>query len=161
MKKSSVFGTPVNSISANNGQGNMPPGSRPPRNDGTTTLPQFKGDQSQQPNPRSGTPFNSYARNDDIQRLASDYGYGVSPVAGGADANTIDGTGGATMFKGLSREGGYSPNAAGAMDSPVAKGTPHFNPRTMRDENLAHLGEGADPAQAADVLLNIGGVMSK
>lgn len=167
MKSTTVRGTPINQIgpkgSSTGDRQGFNPQAAPKGYTGTVNT-QFQGDQSQQPNPSSGTPYNSGPGNpDDTRNLRQDGRYGVSPVAGGADANTNDGTGGAVMFSGVTREAGYNPKDAAAMDSPVTKGSPALDTRTIRQENLAHMGQGvgAESSQSGDEILNIGGVMSR
>jgi hypothetical protein len=153
-----VRGTPVNHISATNGQG-FNNATMPAKYAGTTTSSQYKGDQSQQPNPRSGTPAQSRSVNDDVQRLVSDHRYGVSPGAGGQDYNSPSSNGNGTVFDGISRASGYTPRPAAAMDSPVSPDSPMFDTRTIRQENQARSGN-VSPALIEDDLRKIpGGTM--
>lgn len=162
MKSSSVRGTPVRSISANNGQG-FNNGGKPAGMSGTVSR-QFEGDQkgNAQVGIATGTPYQSSSVNDDKAPKTARAKYGMVTDQNGDQASpTSNGNG--TLFDGVSREGAYLPPAAGAMDSPVTHGAPALNPGAIRVENLAHLGQGigASPSQASDEILKIGGVMSR
>lgn len=169
MKSRVTHGTPVNHIgpsgaSVGNREGFGSAGG--PQGYSGTVNKQFQGDQkgNRQEGIASGTPANHLRGNpDETRRVRADHRYGVIPVNGGQDMNSPSSNGNGTLFDGMSRERGYNPKAAATMDSPVMHGAPALNTRAIRQENLAHLGQGtgADPAQAADVITNIGGVMSK
>lgn len=157
MKKSSVFGTPVHSNNANLGQGFLPPGARPPRTDGTTTLPQFKGDQSQQPNPRSGTPLQSGSVNDDMQKSRPVDRNGGNFLN---DAEALNGV----VFGGVARSRDLIPPPAAAMDSPVPANAQRPNTDSVAKINALKSGKGdAFPADKTipDGLVGTGGTMDR
>lgn len=180
MKSRVIQGTPVNHVGpagaiignkegfgAKGTPANYPGGAGTVKN-------QFEGDQRGNrqveeingwPAGTLGTPARSQRGNvDEFSRTRADGPYGVSPVQGNQDLNSSDANGNGVVFDGMARESGYQPQAMAAMDSPVKPDAPKFNPRTIRQENLAHLGQGigAEPAQAGDDLKAIsGGVMSR
>lgn len=161
MKSSSVRGTPVRSISgANEGQA-----AGKPANMSGTSPSQYVGDQSQQPQRGSGTPYNSKNGNPPAaKRVASSGKFGdVIDTQTGVNLNYPDSNGNGVLFDGISREADYSPMGASAMDSPVPAGAATMPRGSMRAENIAHLGtgKGVDASQAGDVLDAIGGVMSR
>jgi hypothetical protein len=161
VKASTVRGTPVRSISADNGQG-FTSGGKPANYSGTVPNA-YQGDQSQKINPKSGTPYNSSSVNDDkaAKSTTGKYGHVIDEVAGDQGSHLSNGNG--VILDGLSRESDYTPRAAGTMDSPVPNGAASFPAGAMRTENIAHLGKGVgvDASQAGDVLEAIGGVMSR
>ena len=113
MAKGTVIrGTPVNTISANNGQG-FNAGAKPVGYSGTTTKDQFRGDQSNKIDPRSGTPYNSRSVNDDIQPPS------VKPRNGGNPFNDPESNGNGVVFSGVSQAHDYTPAPSNVMDSPV------------------------------------------
>lgn len=158
MKPSTVRGTPVRSISANNGQGFTNAG-KPPGFQGTVNG-QYAGESA---TPGGGTPYNSGSKNDDTApgTQSGKYGAVIDAVAGDQASHLSNGSG--VILDGLTRESDYTPRSAAAMDSPVPAGAPAFPAGAMRAENIAHLGQGkgADASQAGDVLLAIGGVMDR
>lgn len=157
VKPSTVRGTPVRSIS----QGGYTNSGKPPGFQGTVN-PQYAG---QSATPGGGTPYNSGAGNDDQTKTTKQSG-GVGQVIDtqtGTNLNEPSSNGNGVILDGITREGDYFPQSAGAMDSPVPNGSPAFQKGAMRAENIAHLGQGkgADASQAGDVLLGIGGVMDR
>lgn len=132
-----------------------------------TVNKQFEGDQkgNREEGIATGTPFHSHHGNpDETSHTRQAHRYGVSPVAGGQDLNNAAANGNGVVLGGMSREAGYTPVNAPAMDSPVVKGAPALDTRDIRAENVAHLGQGvgAQPSQSADDLKKItGGVMSR
>lgn len=158
MRPSTVRGTPVRSISADNGQGFTNSG-KPPGFQGTVA----KGYAGESATPGGGTPYNSASVNDDkdAKRGGGKYGPVIDKVAGDQASHLSNGSG--VILDGLARESDYTPTAAAAMDSPVPNGAPSFPKGAMRAENIAHLGEGTgvSASQAGDVLLGIGGVMDR
>lgn len=161
MKSTSVRGTPVHSIKAGNSQG-MRAGT--PKGMSGTVNRQYEGVQDMnRANGATGTPYHSRDGNGpESKRVRSQGKYGDVRDQNGDQANpTSNGNG--VLFDGINREAGYNPMAADAMDSPVPHGSPQFDTHTIRQENLAHLGQGigAVPAQSGDDILAIGGVMSR
>jgi hypothetical protein len=151
-----VRGTPVRSIS----QGGYDNTGKPPGFQGTVNG-QYAGESA---TPGGGTPYNSGAGNDDQAKSVKQsggVGHVIDKVAGDQASHSSNGSG--VILDGLTREGDYFPQSAGAMDSPVPNGAPSFPKGAMRAENIAHLGQGigAAPSQAGDVLLGIGGVMDR
>jgi hypothetical protein len=146
VKPSSVRGTPVRSMSG-------------------TSPSQYVGDQSQQPNRASGTPYNSSKGNSATAKTVKQSG-GVGQVIDtqtGVMFHEPNSNGNGVVFDGITREGDYFPAGAPAMDSPVPNGAATMPKGAMRAENIAHLGSGTgvNASQAGDVLLAIGGVMSR
>jgi hypothetical protein len=131
-----------------------------------TVNKQFEGDQkgNRQEGVAKGTPYQSQAGNsDEFVRVRSRDKYGkVIDDAAGDQANYLS-NGNGVILDGIAREMGYTPMAAATMDSPVMMGAPHFDTRTIRQENLAHMGQGigAAPSQSGDDILAIGGVISR
>lgn len=158
MKSTTVRGTPMRSISADNGQGFTNSG-KPPGFTGTSPS-QYVGEAA---TPGGGTPYNSAGVNDDkaAKSTQGKYGAVIDAVAGDQASHLSNGSG--VILDGLTRESDYTPMAAAALDSPVPAGAPTFPKGAMRAENIAHLGSGAgaSAAQAGDVLDAIGGVMSR
>ncbi len=163
MKSTTVRGTPVRHISNTAREGMM--AGKPSGMSGTVNK-QFEGDQkgNRQEGVARGTPYESRDGNsDEFMRTRSQGKYGmVMDAAAGDQADPRD-NGNGVILDGMSREAGYTPMSERTMDSPVMEGAPTFDTRTIRDENIAHLGQGigARPSQAADDILNIGGVMSR
>jgi len=167
----SVRGTQVNHVNSRGafignkeGFGSVPP--RLPKGYSGTVNQQYEGDQkgNQQVGIAGGTPARSELGNpDEASRVRFQGRYGVSPGGGGNDYNNPAANGNGVVLDGMSREEGYTPPNAATLDSPVRAGSPVFDTRTIRDENVAHLGQGigARPSQAADDLVKIGGVMGK
>jgi hypothetical protein len=125
----------------------------------------YEGDQSRKLDARSGTPYTSRDGNPpSAKRVVSNdrHGIVIDPAAG-EDMNDPASNGAGVMLGEITREADYFPIPAGAMDSPVPHGSPAFPKGAMRAENIAHLGQGkgADASQAGDVILNIGGVLSR
>lgn len=111
-----------------------------------------------------GTPYNSAKVSDDAAPKSSSGTFGnVIDTQTGVNLSRPESNGNGVILDGISRESDYFPKTAGAMDSPVPAGSPTFREGGMRAENIAHLGQGigAAPSQASDVILNIGGVMSR
>lgn len=162
MKQSSVRGTPVTSISRNNGQGWLSPGAKPAGYSGTVNK-QFEGDQkgNNQVGIASGTPYQTASINDDIQPAPNRSKYGIVLSENGMNMADPKQNGNGVLFDGVSREHGYLAPDAHTMDSPVPQGAPHFDTRTIAQENIAHLGVGAVPGREADDILSIGGVISR
>lgn len=156
MKTTSVRGTPVRSISGAN-EGQM--AGKPSGYDGTVNT-QYRGDQT-----GGGTPYTSRDGNSaTAKRVASQGKFGdVIDTNAGVNFSEPNSNGNGVILDGMTRESDYSPRGASAMDSPVPQGSPAFQAGAMRQENIAHLGKGkgADASQAGDVILNIGGVMSR
>lgn len=160
MKSTSVRGTPVTSIKASNTEGQR--AGKPAGMNGTVNK-QFEGDQRFQENPRAGTPYNSQDGNGPETRVVRSQGkYGMVTDENGDQNNPKD-NGNGVLLDGISREAGYTPRDERTMDSPVHEGAPRFNTSFIKQENLAHLGQGigAAPSQASDEILAIGGVMSR
>lgn len=158
MKSSSVRGTPVRSSGGSEGQ----MAGKPAAMTGTSPS-QYVGDQSQQPQRGSGTPYNSANGNSaNAKRVASSGLFGeVIDTQTGVNLSRPDSNGNGVLFDGISRESDYSPQSAVALDSPVPAGSPVLARGAMRRENLEHLGQGAAASLAGDVLTDIGGVMSR
>jgi len=162
MKSSSVRGTPVNSIKAPPNQG-MRAGT--PKGMNGAVNRQYEGDQkgNRQEGIATGTAYHSEDGNSpEAMRVRSEGRYGMVRDENGDQNNPRD-NGNGVLLDGISRESGYNPRDAHTMDSPVMDGAPKFDTRTIRQENLAHLGQGigASPAQAGDDLDSIGGVMAR
>jgi hypothetical protein len=161
MKSSSVRGTPINSIKAPNNQGMM--AAKPKGMSGVVNR-QFEGEQAtNRANGNTGTPYNSQDGNGpESKRVRSSDKYGKVRDHNGDQNNPAD-NGNGVILDDITRESGYNPKDAEAMDSPVPRGSPEFNTRTIEQENLAHLGQGigAVPAMAGDDILAIDGVMSR
>jgi hypothetical protein len=163
VKSSSVRGTPYTHVTNTAQEGISP---RTPKGMSGTVNKQFEGDQkgNRQEGVAKGTPYQSQAGNsDEFVRVRSRDKYGkVIDDAAGDQAN-YKSNGNGVILDGIAREMGYTPMAAATMDSPVMMGAPHFDTRTIRDENLAHIGQGigAAPSQSGDDILAIGGVISR
>jgi len=163
VKQSTVRGTPVRHVSNTTFEG-IAPGK--PKGYSGTVNKQFEGDQkgNRQEGVAKGTPYNSDAGNsDEFSRTRASGLYGDVRSNKNLDMADPASTGNGVLFNIHGREEGYSPVGDRTMDSPVHEGAPEFQTRNIRQENLAHLGQGigASPSQAADVLLEIGGVMSR
>lgn len=163
MKSTSVRGTPVRHIT-NTAREGIAPGT--PKGMSGTVNKQFEGDQkgNRQEGVASGTPYTSKAGNsDEFMRRRPTTGAIAADDQVGADFNNPRSNGNGVILDGISRDSGYTPQPERAMDSPVPSDAPTFDPSFIRQENLAHLGQGqgASPAQAADEILNIGGVLSR
>lgn len=164
MKSSTVVGTPVRSIKAGNVEGMM--AGTPKGYEGVVNR-QYQGDQSgnRQTGVNTGTPYNTRNGNGpESKRVASSDKHGiVIDTQTGVDLNEPTSNGNGVILDGMTRESDYTPRGAAAMDSPVPQGSPTFEAGAMRAENIAHLGKGkgAAASQAGDVLLAIGGVMSR
>lgn len=159
MKASTVRGTPVRFVSADNGQG-FTSGGKPPGFQGTVNG-QYAGESA---TPGGGTPYNSGSENDDKAPKSSNSKFGnVIDTQTGVNMSEPSSNGNGVILDGISRESDYTPRAAAAMDSPVPHGAASFPAGAMRTENIAHLGKGVgvDASQAGDVLDAIGGVMSR
>lgn len=158
-----VRGTPVNHISATNGQGHQPATAMKPAGySGTTIKDQFRGDQSMKIDPRSGTANNSASVIDALQRTVSDHRYGVSPGAGGQDHNSHTANGTGVLFDGISRSRDLIPTPANVTDSPVPTGAQRPETDSARKLNALRNGKGdAYPADKtiADALVGTGGTM--
>jgi len=164
VKSTTVRGTPVRHIS-NTAREGFNNGAKPVGMSGTVNK-QFEGDQkgNRQEGIARGTPYESRNGNsDEFSRTVSrdKYGRVIDPAAGDQADPRANGNG--VVLDGMSREEGYTPKREQTEDSPVPQGSPTFDTRTIRDENVAHLGQGigARPSQAADDILEIGGVMSR
>ena len=133
--------------------------------DGTTTLRQYKGDQSQQLNPRSGTPLQDRAGNpDEFMRTASSGRYGVSPGAGGVEMNSAVANGNGVLFDGVSEIRDYLPRPTAALDSPVPDGKQMPNTNSSDTLNALRNGSGKDYSgskEIPDQIVSVGGVMSR
>jgi hypothetical protein len=125
---------------------------------------QFQGDQTMNKlNNATGTPYDSRNGNsDEFTRTVSQSKYGMVRDVNGDQNNPAD-NGSGVILDGITREDGYSPMSAETMDSPVVRGAPALDTRSIRAENIAHLGQGigASPSQAGDDILAIEGVMSR
>jgi hypothetical protein len=141
MKSKSTWGTPVNSISGNQGEGFMKGPLVPPRNDGTTTLPQFKGEQAtNRENGATGTPYQSRSVNDDREPPLNRQKYGIVLGENGQNMSDPSSNGNGVLFDGVSPARDLLPTAANVMDSPVPMGAQQPIPNTT--EVLANLRSG-------------------
>jgi hypothetical protein len=147
-----VRGTPVNHISADNGQGFTSAG-KPAGFQGTVNG-QFAGDQSQQPNPKSGTPLQSRSVNDDLQKS--------HPVArnGGNFLNDADALKG-VVFGGVASSRDNIPTPADVMDSPVPAGAQRPDTDSQAKLNALRNGQGKDYNAEAAIPDHFNGVMSR
>lgn len=166
MKSSTVRGTPVRFIGPagsgviGGGHEGFRQGSHLPGMSGTVNR-QFEGDQSSQPNARSGTPYQDREGNpDEFKRVASHGPKGGVVISeNGLNHNDPASTGAGVIL--ASQGPGHMNNPAGApaMDSPVPAHAPQFQTEAMVAENRAHLGTGNEIATGT--LLEVGGVMSR
>ena len=164
MKSSSVRGTPIRSISADNGQGfNSRP--KPGGLSGTVNR-QFEGDQkiNRQEGISTGTPYQSGSVNDDLppKTTRSKYGMVDTPAAGDQAQHTSNGNG--VLFNGVEQSNDYLPNLKDVMDSPVPEGA-----QMPQDDASLKLNEirngkgsywGSDDA-IQDSIVKAGGVISR
>ncbi len=166
-KSKGIVGTPVNFIgpagaALGNAEGRTP--GVPAGYSGTVNR-QFEGDQSQQLNPRSGTPLQDRDSNpDQYMRIASSGRYGVSPGAGGVDMNNPNSNGNGVAFDKINRAKDYTPYNAPAMDSPVRDGKQMPLPDASIKTNAIRNGVGESFAAneaTPDQLVKVGGVMSR
>lgn len=127
--------------------------------------PQYQGDQSQQPNSKSGTPYRSVQGNPATAKTVVSHGlFGeVIDTAAGVNFHRPESNGNGVILDGMSREADYTPSGASTLDSPVPAGAPILAKGAMRRENLEHMGQGkgVSAALAGDVITEIGGVMSR
>lgn len=161
MKPSTVRGTPMRSISANNGQG-FTSGGKPPGFQGTVN-PQYAGESA---TPGGGTPYNSASVNDD-RPASSTTGKQMGSVIDtqtGTNMNEPESNGNGVVFDGVSRERDYMPSVASAMDSPVPSGAQRPTPNGSIKLNEIRNGEGAAYGandSIPDSLIAGGGVMDR
>jgi hypothetical protein len=162
-KSKGIHGTPYNFVGpagalVGNREGFTPGIPKGYQGGAGTVLDQFEGDQSAQPNPRSGTPYQDRDGNpDESMRTAFAGRYGVSPGAGGVDMNDPKANGNGVLFDGMSRANALDAGGPATTDSPVSRDAPTFSGRDMVVENQAHLGTGNE--LAVGTLLEIGGTM--
>jgi hypothetical protein len=163
-----VRGTPVNHIGPGGSATGDPQGHNPATlkgYSGTTTSDQFRGDQSNRVDARSGTPANSQRGNPDETRNVRQAGrYGVSPGAGGQDYNSHTANGNGVVFDGVARSRDLMPPPAAAMDSPVSQGAQRPDTDSVAKLNALRNGKGdAYPAEKTipDALVGTGGTMDR
>jgi len=163
-----VRGTPVNHIGPKSSATGDVQGYNPATlkgYSGTTTKDQFRGDQGQKVDPRSGTPYNSGPGNfDEFKRTPQDYRYGVSPGAGGQDYNSHTANGNGVVFDGVSRSRDLMPTPADVMESPVPSGAQRPDTDSAAKLNALRNGKGdAYPAEKTipDALVGSGGTMDR
>lgn len=122
MRPTTVRGTPVRSISADNGQGFTNSG-KPAGYSGTVPKA-YEGDQSAKVNPKSGTPYNSSSKNDDKAPKTSSGWYGeVIDTQTGTNMNEPESNGNGVIFDGVTRAAGYRAGSQPqTLDSPVPEG---------------------------------------
>lgn len=122
----------------------------------------FEGDQkgNRQVGIATGTPYQSHDGNGpESKRVRSHGKYGMVTDQNGDQANHLN-NGNGVILDGISRENGYFPQGDQSTDSPVPGNAPSFDPRAVRQDNLAHLGRGNERA-VGDVITEVGGVMSR
>lgn len=165
MKSTSVRGTPVRSISADNGQGFLTPGARPKGMSGTVNR-QFEGDQSgnRQTGLNTGTPYQTRSVNDDIQPNPNRMKYGVNNANGQGDMDSPTSNGNGVLFDGISEAADLVPSASAVTDSPVPTGAQ--KPAADATEVLANLRSGVGkqwgPSDGpGNNFQDMGGVMSR
>jgi hypothetical protein len=162
VKASTVRGTPVRSISADNGQGFTNSG-KPPGYQGVVKG-QFAG---QSATPGGGTPYNSSSVNDDkepVRSTGKSGGVVLDPQTG-SNMNDPESNGNGVVFDGVTHAAGYRAGSQPpTMDSPVPSGCQ--KPIQNAPDILTRLrsGEGSYwPASAGpeDNFQTMGGVMSR
>jgi hypothetical protein len=161
MKSTTVRGTPVRSIVA--GKEGIAP-SVPQNMNGQTVNQEFEADhRGYQTDPRSGTPYRSNAGNPaDYRREVVRDARGLYTDPTGTAHNDPKSNGNGVLFDGMSRANAQSPIPAPAIDAPVPRDAPVFDPHDMVVENRAHLGEGDSAGPISDTFLEGGdGVMSR
>ena len=112
--------------------------------------------------PGHGTPYQSGAGNSDefMREVSHGPKGGIVLSENGINMNEPRDNGNGVILDGVRRDNSYNKIDAPALDSPVPHGAPAFDGAAMVAENRAHLGSGNEAA-AGDVLLGIGGVMSR
>ena len=161
MKSSTVRGTPINKIDN--------PGftaSKPGGMNGTVNT-HFQGDQSQQPQAGSGTPYASRNGNPDQARRVAEGGSpkgGVVLSENGINMNAPESNGNGVVLDGVTKEKDYTPWNEPAMDSPVPTGAQRPLESSMNIINAMVSGNGKDYSGSKvipDNLMETGGVMSR
>lgn len=161
MARNVVRGTPYHHIDAKGGQGQR--GGEPAENQGSTVHAQFREDGINTETRARSTPYHSEAGNPPGARRevlrstsaeSSDHGNQNDPRSNGSGV-VLDGAD--------SYERGFQPPHEPTTDSPVPRDAPWFDTRTIREEDVAHLGEGTGGSENASStdLRELGGVMSR